>query len=247
MRFPTIRGVIRRRLLINYCADPDIVGKLIPPGMELDLVDGQAVVGICLIRLERLTPAWLPSWCPGLTSENAAHRIAIKCDGQKAVFIPRRDTSSRLNHLAGGRLFPGEHALATFDIRADGNTLTFAIRSMDGNLAIDASGHLVDQWPASSRFSDLETASAFFRDASLGYSSTRRQGNYDGVVLDLPNWSVQPFELDHLASSYFDDTERFPEGSLTFDHALFMENQDHRWRTAPSWQQTETTGHTYRS
>ena len=32
-------------------------------------------------------------------------------------YIPRRDTSSRLNTLIGGRLFPGKHYLAKFNVQ----------------------------------------------------------------------------------------------------------------------------------
>ena len=67
------------------------------------------VAGICLIRLRALRPRGLPAWI-GLTSENAAHRIAVELeeDGQpcEGVYIPRRDTDRRVNTLVGGRLFP---------------------------------------------------------------------------------------------------------------------------------------------
>jgi hypothetical protein len=79
------------------------------------------VVGICLIRLEHIRPRFVPSVL-GIASENAAHRIAVSwTDDEGAlhdgVYITRRDTSSRLNHWLGGRLFPGEHHQARFDVR----------------------------------------------------------------------------------------------------------------------------------
>ena len=242
MRFPTNQGVIRRRLLINYRADAHVVRKLLPAGMEPALNEGYAIVGICLIRLESIVPVGLPRWFPGLASENAAHRIAVVCDRQKAVFIPRRDTSSRLNHLVGGRLFPGEHGLATFDVHQENDACRIAVQSKDNEITIGVSGHVVDHWPEDSCLPDLETASDFFREASLGYSVTCQTGSYDGVVLDLPNWSVRPFEIDRLASTYFEDTTKFPNGSLLLDHALFMQDQEHRWLAVPSWQETSPSG-----
>ena len=78
--------------------------------------DGRGVAGICLIRLRHIRPRFVPSRF-GITSENAAHRIAVVWDGGgEGVFIPRRDTSSRLNSLAGGRLFPGVHHRSTFAV-----------------------------------------------------------------------------------------------------------------------------------
>ena len=64
----------------------------------------------------------------GVSSENGAHRIAVEWDEneqlQEGVFIPRRDTSLRLNTLVGGRLFPGRHYLAKFNVKVT-TMLTF--------------------------------------------------------------------------------------------------------------------------
>src|SRR5215470_15052763 len=111
MRLPTIEGVIRRRILVNYRVDPRVIRNDLPTRFRPKLHDGQAVAGICLIRLEHIRPKSLPELI-GASSENAAHRIAVLWDENGAtregVFIPRRDTNSEINHLLGGRLFPGE-------------------------------------------------------------------------------------------------------------------------------------------
>jgi hypothetical protein len=64
------------------------------------------MAGICVIRLTNLRPAGFPSGI-GLTTENAAHRIAVEWDEPegpcRGVFIPRRDTDSRLTVVLGGR------------------------------------------------------------------------------------------------------------------------------------------------
>src|SRR5215216_6534259 len=111
MRIPKIKGVIKRRLLINFRAAPEVIQPLLPYPFRPKLHNGWAMVGICLIRLEHIRPVALPGFL-GLSSENAAHRIAVQwndADGtlREGVYIPRRDSSSRLNQLAGGRLFPG--------------------------------------------------------------------------------------------------------------------------------------------
>jgi hypothetical protein len=107
---PALEGVIRRRLLLNFRMDPGLVAPLLPEPLEVLTHSRFAIVGICLIGIERLRPKGLPSWL-GLTSENMAHRIAIRyptstgmSDG---VFIWRRDTDQCLVSLLGGRLFPG--------------------------------------------------------------------------------------------------------------------------------------------
>ena len=117
-RIPVITGLIKRRLLVNFRATPSVVQQMLPAPFRPKLQKGHAIAGICLIRLEQIRPSGFPAFI-GFSSENAAHRIAVEWTDKagverEGVFIPRRDTDSTLNHLAGGRLFPGEHAPAQF-------------------------------------------------------------------------------------------------------------------------------------
>ncbi len=110
MRIPIIRGLIDRRILVNFHVDPDVLAKVLPQPFRPKLVNGVGVAGVCLIRLKHIRPRFWPAML-GVSSENAAHRIAVQWEAgdelREGVYIPRRDTSSRLNSLVGGRLFPG--------------------------------------------------------------------------------------------------------------------------------------------
>src|SRR5262245_177801 len=112
MNIPILRGVIERRLLVNYRVDPDVIARVLPKPFRPKLVGQHAMAGICLIRLGQVRPRALPAWL-GIRSENAAHRVAVVWDEgdrvREGVYIPRRDTNSWINRLAGGRIFPGEH------------------------------------------------------------------------------------------------------------------------------------------
>jgi len=68
---PVLEGVIARRVLPNFSVDPGVAARLVPPPLEVSLVGGRAVAGVCLIRLEHLRPKGLPS-AVGVMSENAA-------------------------------------------------------------------------------------------------------------------------------------------------------------------------------
>ena len=124
MQLPNIQGVIRRRLLVNFRVDPSVIQRQLPAPFRPKLQAGYSVAGICLIRLENIRPRYVPSPF-GINSENAAHRIAVTWEDERgvhdAVYIPRRDTSSLVNQLAGGRLFPGEH-----NARSSGEGHTFS-------------------------------------------------------------------------------------------------------------------------
>src|ERR1700733_16112093 len=100
MRIPVIRGIIDRRILVNYRVDLQVLAKILPHPFRPKPVSGMGMVGVCLIRLKSLRPKFMPAIL-GFSSESAAHRIAVEWEesGQhrEGVFVPRRDTSSWLN------------------------------------------------------------------------------------------------------------------------------------------------------
>ncbi len=232
MRIPVIRGLIDRRLLVNYRVDPDVLAKLLPRPFEPKLVHGHGMVGICLIRLKQVRPRFLPRWL-GIGSENAAHRAAVvwidEGETKEGVFIRRRDTSSRLNVWAGGRLFPGVHHHAHFEVKETAERLSVAVQSDDGEVKIAVDGHVTAKWPTHSTFASLDEASRFFERGSLGYSVTAQDGVFDGLELRCHTWAAQSLEVEEIHSSYFDDPTVFPKGTIHHDCTLLMRGIAHEW------------------
>jgi hypothetical protein len=236
MRLPVIQGLIRRRMLVNFSADPAVTGRLLPAPLRPKLVGGRAVVGVCLIRLEQIRPRHAPA-ALGIASENAAHRIAVEWTDEQGneregVYIPRRDTGSWMNHLAGGRVFPGEHHRADFTVHDDGTNLDLAMRARDGGASVSVRGASAEDF-SSSLFSSIDEASAFFRRGSLGYSARSDGRGLDGITLHTDAWRVSPLRVDAVQSSYFEDTSNFPAGSVHFDFALLMRDIPHEWHSEP--------------
>jgi hypothetical protein len=236
MRIPVIRGVIERRILVNYHVDPAVLARLLPVPFRPKLIRGVGMVGICLIRLRGVRPAFLPAWL-GISSENAAHRTAVEWDEggtmREGVYIRRRDTSSRLNALAGGRLFPGIHHHARFDVHEMGDRFAVALRSDDDQTRMAVRGHVTDRLPTTSVFRSPEEASEFFRAGSLGYSATDESTRFHGLELRCRTWHTEPLSVEEVQSSFFEDQDLFPKGSIEFDCALLMRNIEHEWHGHP--------------
>ena len=229
VKLPRIRGIIRRRLLVNFRVDPEVMSRNIPAPFQPKLHNGYAIAGICLIRLEQIRPSLVP-FPFGLHSENAAHRIAVCCpNSEEAVFSPRRDSDSWLNHMAGGLLFPGEHHQARFDVVDDERSVDLKMESLDCSVSVRVSGATATQMPLDSVFASLDDASRFFEAGSLGYSTTRNQERFDAIILQTSDWRVEPFAVSIVSSSYFENAQHFPPGTVTFDHALIMRNVRHQW------------------
>ncbi|GHF76244.1 hypothetical protein GCM10018790_62700 [Kitasatospora xanthocidica] len=237
MRQPYLSTVIERRLLVNYRVAPDAAARLLPGPLRPQLVHGHAVAGICLLRLGSARPTWAPGSF-GLRSENAAHRIAVEWDGpdgvETGVYIPRRDTASRLNAWAGGRLFPGEHGRADFQVDETADRLRVALATRDGDTRVDVTVELSDELRGSELFADLAEASRFFRSGAKGYSATSSGRHLDGIELRTDAWQMEAGRVRSAASTFFDDPDRFPPGSATLDSALVMRGLPATWRPLPA-------------
>jgi hypothetical protein len=232
IRAPRVHGIIRRRLLVNFRIDPEVAQAQLPEPFRPKLHDGFAVGGICLIRLEGIRPRRFPE-IVGLSSENAAHRFAVTwtdaAGPQEGVYIPRRDSSSLFNSMAGGRLFPGEQHRARFDVTDDGEHVSLAVTSSDREVSVRVIGATADALPSRSIFASTDEASRFFESGATGYSATAAGKRLDGMMLHTDQWEVRPLDVELVQSSYFDDRTRFPAGSVLFDCALVMRNIVHEW------------------
>lgn len=232
MRIPVIQGVIDRRILVNYRVDPQTIRRILPQPFEPKLVHDHAIAGICLIRLRDIRPRLAPRWL-GIRSENAAHRIAVtwRQNGQQheGVYIPRRDTDSRLNALVGGCLFPGLHHHARFHVREVSDNFHIDLTSDDQRTHLRIHAQVTPRLPDGSIFNTLDEASGFFQTGSLGYSRTAQPGRFDGIELRCRDWQMEALKVEQVYSSFFADETRFPAGAVAFDCALLMRHIEHEW------------------
>ncbi len=208
------------------------MANYLPKPFRPKLIDGKGIAGICLIRLKNIRPKGLPKSI-GISSENGAHRIAVEWtengEIKEGVYIPRRDTSSKLNSMAGGRIFTGVHNLAEFSVIEKDGKYNVGFESKDGtSLSIEA--YETKNWNEESVFENLNYASDFFEKGAIGYSPNQIGDIYDGLELKTINWQVSPLNVTKVNSSFFENEDIFPKGSIQFDNALLMKNIEHEWK-----------------
>lgn len=210
---PEMHAQIERRLLVTYRADPEVVAKLLPDPYRPQLVNGSALAGMCLLRLGHLVLRGKPQW-GGNHPEDAAHRIAIEWDEpagpQTGVYIVRRDSNSLSNVVAAGCIYPGRHNRSRFVVNESPEEIRIYCRALDGSVEFDVHVRLTQTLEGSKVFRDLADAAAFFEQGATG-------GPDEDVA-----WTMQPASVLAATSSYFDNAERFPRGSIEVDSALVM-------------------------
>lgn len=229
---PVMRGLIDRRILVNYRVDPSILEGLLPRPFRPKLIHGMGMAGVCLIRLKQIRPRGVPAPV-GISSENAAHRIAVEWEERgelhEGVYVPRRDTSSWPNALAGGKVVPAILHHARFRVAEADGDFRVELDSDDATTHVLVEAHLASQLPATSLFASLEEASDFFERGAVGYSPSARSGDYHALELRSFGWRVEPLAVTNVQSSFFADRELFPAGSAEFDCALLMRQIEHEW------------------
>lgn len=229
MKIPLIRGLIDRRILVNYTIDPDVISAFLPEPFRPKIYNNKSIGGICLIRLKNIRLKGMPAFM-GISSENGAHRIAVEWEEngktKEGVFIPRRDTSLWINAFAGGRFFPGKHYLSKFNVSESGTDYHIDFMSTD-RTTISVDARKTDTLNPNSIFKTLQNASDFFEKGSAGYSPGKK--GYDGIRLRTDKWEMAPLEVLNVESSFFQNTSLFPKGSVQFDSALLMYSVGHQW------------------
>jgi hypothetical protein len=149
------------------------------------------------------------------------------------VFVPRRDTNSRLTTLVGGRLFPGWHHRAKFAVAERAGQYRVEMTSCDGPTRLLVAAHVADRVQPGSVFDNVDSAARFFCRAPVGYSAQPDGAAFDGVRLDCDGWNLRPLAVDQVASSFFDEASRFPPGSIAVDSAFLMRDIDTTWSALP--------------
>jgi hypothetical protein len=160
-------------------------------------------------------------------AENAAHRVAVEWETpegvQTGVFIPERHSSSLVPVLLGGRILPGKHSLAQFQVNETDTDFDVELTSKDNHVHVQT--HLSNEWD-SSLFENWEQASNFYKNSPTGWSPKVNGVGEEGMSLTADNWSVKPAKTTLLKSSFYD---AIPSSDITYDHTLVMQKISSHW------------------
>lgn len=216
-----VSGRIERRVLVGYSFDPEVVAPLLPEGFSPRLVNGRAVVGLCLIKFAGIGPSWLPHQL-GLKPESVAHRVGVQwvnAQGEETqgVYVPEHHTSSFMVNQVGGRFFPGVQQLGEFQVEEHDERVRLWMESEGRKVLVDVKP--TSQWE-SSLFPSVEEAALFYKPPK-GWSPTLDGSQVEGVEMVTDAWNVEAWMPNQVMTTFFD---QFPDGSYDYDHTIVMRN-----------------------
>jgi hypothetical protein len=149
---------------------------------------------------------------------------------REGMYIPHRDTSSRLGSLLGGTLLPGHYAHARFTVYESFDELFVEMRTRRKEApSLVVQGRIAAQMPHDSVFNNITEASDFFAYHSDEKSEGASPEEFGGMKLRRRNWQLIPMEITCMRSAYFDDTSRFSVGGIRFDSGLLLRGTATEW------------------
>lgn len=197
-----LRGVLRRRLLINALVDPDEAARHLPAGLRPHVSEGRTVVGCCLLDVDDLRPVPLPATF-GTRLRAAAHRISVEWDdgpgsSTVGVYVPMRHTDSRAARAIGGRWFPGVQQDAAIELDDEDGRLRWSVEPCDR-----ANGHAIRVVVSPRADSSLpdEPIGGICLGAVVGLSLDHH-GEFEAARMEPENRRARPVEVDHLESGF---------------------------------------------
>jgi len=230
---PRLEGHVARRVLVNCRTRPGNLAHLLPTPLRLQIVEGQAIFGLCWIRLESVRLAGWPRWT-GLSMDNLAHRIAVEWTeaGQvrTGVHIFRRETSLGLAAWTSGRVVPGPMNLGHFDARETGEAWNLDLRTPDSEADVDLATRTADRVPTDSVFHSMEGLRSFLEAGAVGWSANRTGDCIEAMHMAVERFQVQPLEVRHLRCRWFE--RQLGDAEWCVDSAVRMEPTGVRWMHA---------------
>jgi hypothetical protein len=156
-------------LVLTWALPPQILGPLVPPGLDLDTYDGRwGFVVIALVQTRHLRPAFLPPWA-GRDYALTGYRIFVKHRDpagrtRRGLHILRSDTDKRSMMIGGNLLTHYRYRLAGIDISPAENQLAVRITTPEAEADLHVIARLAGQpapLPPSSPFRSDRDARRF--------------------------------------------------------------------------------------
>ena len=184
----------RDLLFAHWTADAAALRGLIPEGLELDLFDGSAYVGVVPFRMEGVTPRWVPG-SPGFDAFPELNlRTYVKAGGKPGVWFFSLDAGQKLAVRVARRFFHLPYFDAKFEIKDTGGGIEYSARRI--HRGAPSAAFAATYRPLGAMYaSTIGTLESWLTERYCLYATDSRGRLYRGEI-DHDPWPLQPAAAD---------------------------------------------------
>jgi hypothetical protein len=234
--FP-VEAHFRDCLTLTYAMPAGVLRPLLPPGLELETVDGNGFVAVALVQTESLRPAGTPRML-GQDFFLAGYRVFTRFhapDGRvlRGLRILRSDTNRARMVVAGNLLthYNYHHCDASIALPSTERRLCVAVRTGDGRGDLWVIANLADpSLPVGSPFATLREARRFGGPLPFTFDYEPETRGIVAIEAKRTNWKPAPVRIDAHWVGLFDEPEfRFRGCAPVLAAAFHVADVDYRW------------------
>jgi Uncharacterized conserved protein (COG2071)/DoxX-like family len=220
-------------LTLTYALPPDVLRRLLPPGLELDTYRGYGFIAVALVQTRSLRPAALPARC-GQDFFLAGYRVFAHfrtANGTRlrGLRILRSD-ANRWSMVAGGNLlthYNYHRCDATIDVAKD--RVHYAVTTPDSLGTLDVTANLMKPvLPEGSPFSTLKEARRYAGPLPFTFDYEAETGAIVAIQATRTTWLPTPVAVDVRRLAFFDQPI-FDGCTPILAAAFHVKDIDYRW------------------
>ncbi len=232
MRTPAVPNRMDRRILILYRFAPDLAERILRPSYQPRKLSGCVLGGIALVRCVGVHSRLLPARI--IACENALHFInGVRIEQQRAetgVLVMRYDTSSRLHAWMGGeRRWHCRHHHARFCVVESPDAIDICCDSDDLQVHVAMKARVARSICRQSVFRSTDQVLHQLQHELRCLGLTRRDTGNLSSSRPTRRSQLIPLSVERLESSIFSDAQQFPSGSVEFDSAFWLRDDELVW------------------
>lgn len=232
MGMSAVPARIDRRILILYRIAPEHAERMMVPGHQPRKLKGYSLGGIALVRCARVHSPLLPARM--MACENALHFVCglriVQQRAEASALVMRYDTSSRLHAWIGGeRRWHCRHHHARFEVQESPEMIDIECDSDDRRSHVAIQAHLDRKICRQSVFHSTDQVLHLLQSELRSLGLTRCDGSGSSRRRSIRQSQLIPLRVDRLESSLFEDQQRFPAGSVQFDSAYWLRDDELVW------------------
>jgi hypothetical protein len=230
-----ISAFFRHSLVLTYAFPPEILQRLLPPGLVLDTFRGCAFLAVALVQTERLRPSFLPS-AMGRDFFLSGYRIFTTLGSgarsKRGLRILRSDTDHRWMVWAGNCLTHYNYRLcqATFEER--GLEIRWKIRTPGKEADLDVVARVSAEpapLPSGSPFATLAEARRFAGPLPYTFDYEEETHSIIGIRALRQQWNPTPVAVD-VEHNTFLEGEPFRGSSPILANAFHVRDVPYQWQ-----------------